>query len=72
MDPDKDSKIQNVSRVAMNIVSIPDVSSCDTLHTAASFVSQIYVYCLKILVLSGVTLCCRASFAEVVRNLTFR
>jgi len=37
MDPDKNNKIQNVFRVAMNIVSTPDVSSCDTLHTAASF-----------------------------------
>jgi len=37
MDPVKNRKIQNVSRVAMNIVYIPDVSSCDTLNTAARF-----------------------------------
>jgi hypothetical protein len=35
MDPEKNSRIKKVSRVAMNIVSIQDVSSCDTLHTAA-------------------------------------
>ena len=36
MDPGKNSKIQNVSQVAMNIVCIEDVSQYDTLHTAAS------------------------------------
>jgi len=36
MDPEKNSKIKNVSRVTMNIVSKQDVSSCNILHTAAS------------------------------------